>query len=43
MKEEGKICYEAPAITVVEVKTEGGICQLSVNGSINNMGDPEVL
>jgi len=29
MKEEGKICYEAPAITV----TEGGICLLSGNGS----------
>ena len=26
MKEEVKIFYEAPAITVVEVKTEGVIC-----------------
>ena len=27
MKEEGKSYYEAPAITVVEVKIEGVVCQ----------------
>ena len=38
MKEEGKSYYEAPAITVVEVKIEGVVCQSPVNGrnSINN-------
>ena len=27
MKEEGKSYYDAPAITVVEVKIEGIVCQ----------------
>ena len=29
MKKEGKSYYEAPAITVVEVKIEGMVCQSS--------------
>ena len=32
MKEEGKSYYEAPAITVVEVKIEGVVCHSPVNG-----------
>lgn len=41
MKEEEKSYYEAPAITVVEVKIEGVVCQSSVNGgnSIDNWGN----
>ena len=41
MKEEGKSYYEAPAITVVEVKIEGVVCQSPVNGgnSIDNWGN----
>lgn len=41
MKEAGKICYEAPAITVVEVKTEGVVCQSPVKGgnSIDDWGN----
>lgn len=31
MKEEGKYPYETPAITVVDVKSEGVIC-VSYNG-----------
>lgn len=43
MKEEGKIYYEAPAITAVEVKIEGVICESNVNSGIVNMDDPEDL
>lgn len=43
MKEEGKILYEAPATIVVEVKTEGFVCQspapLNGGNSINGWGD----
>ena len=41
MKEEGKSYYEAPAITVVEVKIEGVVCHSPVNGgnSIDNWGN----
>lgn len=41
MKEEGKIFYEAPATTVVEIKTEGLVCQSPVQSgnSINGWGD----
>ena len=37
MKEEGKYPYETPAITVVEVKTEGVIC-----GSITDLEDYDI-
>ena len=43
MKEEGKIYYEAPAITAVEVKIEGVICESNVNSGIVNMEAPEDL
>ena len=36
MKEEGKILYEAPVVTVVEVKTEGIVCQ-----SPTGLNDPD--
>ena len=36
MKEEGKSYYEAPAITVVEVKIEGVVCHSPVNGGTTN-------
>ena len=41
MKEERKNFYEAPEITVVEVKIEGFVCQSPVNGgnSIDGWGD----
>ena len=41
MKEDGKSYYEAPAITVVEVKIEGVVCHSPVNGgnSIDNWGN----
>lgn len=41
MKEEGKILYEAPVVTVVEVKTEAFVCQspLQNNNSINDWID----
>lgn len=41
MKEEGKISYETPATTVVDVKIEGVVCQSPVNGgnSIDNWGN----
>ena len=41
MKEEGKSYYDAPAITVVEVKIKGVVCQSPVNGgnSIDNWGN----
>jgi len=41
MKKEGKNKYETPAITVIEVKIEGIVCQSRVNAgnSINNWED----
>ena len=42
MKEEGKTFYEAPAITVVEVKIEGVVCNTTDSG-LNPMGEPENL
>ena len=41
MKVEGMIYYETPAATVVEVKTEGVVCQSPVKGgnSINDWGN----
>lgn len=42
MKEEGKICYVAPAITVVEVKIEGVVC-LSPGEYNNPFGDQQDL
>ena len=43
MKDEGKLCYEVPATTVVCIRHEGMICQSPVqNGnSINNWGNGE--
>ena len=41
MKEEGKTFYEAPAITVVEVKIEGVVC--TTDSGLNPMGEPENL
>ncbi|MBQ8461657.1 MAG: hypothetical protein IJ543_04480 [Bacteroidales bacterium] len=37
MKEEGKSYYDAPAITVVEVKIEGIVCQ-SLDGIESTRG-----
>ena len=41
MKEEGKILYEAPVVTVVEVKTEAFVCQspLQNGNSIDGWGN----
>ena len=39
MKEEGKSYYEAPATTVVEVKTEGVICQSLVEDVLQDPND----
>ena len=41
MQEEGKTNYEAPTITVVEVKIEGVVCNSPVNGgnSIDGWGN----
>lgn len=38
MKEESKISYEAPAVTVICVQQEGVICNSNIKGgnSINN-------
>ena len=41
MKEEGKTNYEAPTITVVEVKIEGVVCQ-SPNLEDYNWNEPVV-
>lgn len=43
MKEEGNAFYEAPAINVVYVKTEGVVCQTNVNSGLDPMGEPEDL
>lgn len=40
MKKEEKINYEAPATIVIDVRTEGFICQ---SNGLNPMGDPEDL
>lgn len=40
MKVEGMIYYETPAATVVEVKTEGVVCQSPVKGG-NSINDWE--
>ena len=39
MKEEGKTYYEAPAITVVEVKIEGVVCQSLPEGTLSTPND----
>ena len=39
MKEEGKTYYEAPAITVVEVKIEGVVCQSLPEGTLQDPND----
>ena len=38
--ESKKIIYEAPAVTILDVRQEGMICQ---SNGINPMGDPEIL
>ena len=45
MKEEGKAYYEAPTITVVEVKIKGVVCQSPVNGgnSIDNWKNGDTI
>ena len=40
LKSESKKIYEAPAVTILEVRQEGMICQ---SNGINQMGDPENL
>lgn len=40
MEKEEKINYEAPFSIVIDVKTEGVICQ---SNGLNPMGDPEDL
>ena len=40
MDKEEKINYEAPFSIVIDVKTEGVICQ---SNGLNPMGDPEDL
>ncbi len=41
MRQERNTSYEAPTITVVEVKTEGVVCQSPVSGgnSIDDWGN----
>ena len=41
MKEEGKILYEAPSTTILEVRQEGVICNSPLQGgnSIDGWGD----
>ena len=39
MKEEGKSYYEAPAITVVEVKMESSLLEASLDATRNGYGD----
>ena len=39
MKEEGKSYYEAPAITVVEVKIVGVVCQSLREGALPDPND----
>lgn len=43
MKEEGKICYVAPAITVVELKMIGVVCQSpGITGLDDIIGTPYI-
>ena len=39
MKEEGKSYYEAPAITVVEVKMESSLLEASLDATRNGYGE----
>ena len=42
MKDENKILYEAPTSVVVEVKTEGMVCQSPGNGGGMPGGAPAI-